>query len=174
MPPGNPINQQTAVWIKEAMQAIGALPPEQQQEANSALTLVSKYPVLGTIILLIGLIRLVGLPIHTLIDNYLVKKLPPAEYAKIKTDGSTLFKQFDWLVNLFLSVKPSNIAALTSQKSNGSTEAQVAALVEQKVAGILKDWQAAQSKNPAAVPPGPANSALDIQLAATSLPRPGP
>ncbi len=105
-PPPNPINLQTAIWIDDAMTRLHALQDQQSGTwASKIRALAAKYPTASLLILLRGFLGLFGLPIHTLLQGFLKRRGISPE--KVSADTSAVFKQFDWIVNLITSVKPS-------------------------------------------------------------------
>lgn len=95
--------------------AIAKLPPEDTGTwAAFFRIMAANHPTLALLIGLRGLLGIIGLPIHTFLDRYLQKHLNADRYAKVHTEGSTLFKQMDWLVNLVFSIKPSTVMAASS------------------------------------------------------------
>lgn len=121
--PNNPISLRGAQFVQQALDAIAAA------KANGSWTGFaqvqgSKHPLLAALLALAGLFRVIGLPIHTFLDNYLQKNLTSEQYGEAKKAGTTLAKQFDWLVNFAFSVKPSMITAANQvRKSKAAADA---------------------------------------------------
>ena len=154
-PGQNPINAQAALWIKQAMDDL----PQEPGMAGVIKGVIEKYPKMGVLLFIFGVLRVVGLPVHTLLDRYLQRKLSPAEYAEVHTAGSTVFKQFDWLVNLVTSVKPGTVSAafnaFKQPEPMGEDEAMAEAIEQLHALG----WSPPQPARPAAAAQGPALAA---------------
>lgn len=114
----NPITPQVAALMKDALDQEEAREKTalvaQGFDGNAILSFLALHPMLGTIAGLLGLIRFIGLPIHTALDRYLQKHLSPTRYAAVHTEGGAVFKWFDGIVNLVTSVKPSTVMAAAS------------------------------------------------------------
>lgn len=103
--PVNPVSPQLAAWIDDA---ITRLHEAQLAGPDAMQRLAANHPRVAWAVLLRGLIGLIGFPIHTVLEKYLLKnKVTPDKTAPV----SVFWQQIDWLVNLVTSLKPSTLVA---------------------------------------------------------------
>jgi hypothetical protein len=130
--------------------AIDKLPAEDTGTWGSFFRIIAaNHPTLALLIGLRGLFGIVGLPIHTYFARRIQKHLSVEQQAKVRTDGSSVFKTIDWLVNLVFSIKPSTVMAASSIPKASVTPSD--ASLDAALARALARFQTP----PPAIPPDP-------------------